>query len=493
VSRRVVVVGAGLAGLSTACQLARSHEVVVVERSCAPGGRAGSLTLDGDRFDTGPTVLTMPDLVERCFAAAGAEMSRYLTLRPVDPMYRACYPDGSELRVRHGRDAMSEEIAAVCGAGAVDGFHRFCIWLRELYELEMPNFIERNWESPVDLVRPLGPALALLRAGGFRRLEPKVRSFFDDERLVRLFSFQSLYAGVAPYQALALYGVITYMDTVNGVVVPDGGMHALPLAMARAAADAGVQFRYGSAVERISRSTRDGAVTAVDLEDGEHIATDTVVSTVDLPMLYRSLVSDVPPPRRVRGSRFSPSALVWHAGVRGTLPSGAEHHNLHFGVGWHDAFRSLLRDGSRMADPSLLVTIPTIDEPGMAPPDGHVLYVLEPVPNLSAEIDWKTERARAQCDLLEHVDRLGYPIEVEVDQLVDPTDWLADGLECGTPFSFAHTFRQTGPFRAANREPRVPGLFFAGSSTVPGVGVPMVLVSGMLAADRVRAYNGVTP
>jgi phytoene desaturase len=463
-----------------------------VERSSGPGGRAGSLTLDGYRFDTGPTVLTMPDLVEQCFAAAGADMSRYLTLQPVDPMYRACYADGSELRVLHGRDAMSEEIRTVCGASAVDGFHRFCDWLRDLYELEMPNFIARNWESPLDLARPLGPALALMRAGGFRRLEPKVRSFFDDERLVRLFSFQSLYAGLAPYQALALYAVISYMDTVNGVVVPEGGMHALPLAMARAATDAGVRFHYGAAVERIRRSTAsDGAVIAVDLEGGEHLDADTVVCTVDLPMVYRALLPDVPEPRRLRTGRLSPSALVWHAGVRGPLPAGVAHHNLHFGVAWHDAFRELLRDGTRMADASLLVTVPTVDEPGMAPPGGHVLYVLEPVPNLTAPIDWKMERARAQSDLLERVDRLGYPVDVEVEQLVDPTDWLAEDLAGGTPFSFAHTFRQTGPFRAANREPRVPGLFFAGSSTVPGVGVPMVLISGKLAADRVRAYGGI--
>jgi phytoene desaturase len=145
----------------------------------------------------------------------------------------------------------------------------------------------------------------------------------------------------------------------------------------------------------------------------------------------------------------------------------------------------LLDEGRRMDDPSLLVSIPSIDEPSMAPPGGHSMYVLEPVPNLDADIDWTAERSRVREDLERALTRFGYPTDVEVEALADPTDWGAEGLARGTPFGLAHTFRQTGPFRPANVERRVPGLLFVGSSTVPGVGVPMVLVSGELAARRV--------
>jgi phytoene desaturase len=485
------VVGAGLGGLSAACHLAgRGHDVTVVEAADVPGGRAGTRALGGYRFDTGPTVLTMPDLVERCFLAAGTEMGDLLELVPVDPMYRACFADGSELRVRHGREAMADEIRTVCGPAEAAAFDGFCDWLTRLYRLEVPHFIERNYDSPLDLARPLRPAIELVRLGGFRRLARTVGRHFADDRLRRLFSFQSTYAGLAPYEALALYGVITYMDAVNGVFVPVGGMHALPVALADAAAKAGARFRYGAPVERVllARGT-DGPVRGVRLAGGEVVAADAVVVNADLPVAYRTLLPGLAPPRVARTGSYSPSAVVWHAGVRGDLPAGVGHHNIHFGTAWDSAFRAILRDGVRMPDPSLLVTVPTVDEPAMAPgPGAHVLYVLEPVPNLDGRVDWGAERSRVRDDLAAAVGRLGYPADVEVEHLVDPLDWEAQGMERGTPFALSHKFSQTGPFRPGNVDRRAPGLVFVGSGTVPGVGVPMVLVSGELAADRVDAF-----
>jgi phytoene desaturase len=486
--RSVVVVGAGLGGLAAACHLAGAgYEVTVVEAAGGPGGRAGLLERDGYRFDTGPTVLTMPHLVERCFAAAGVEMGDLLQLVPVDPMYRAVFADGSELRVRQGRAAMTEEVREACGPADAAAFDRFCDWLARLYRTEMPHFIERNYDGPLDLVRPLGPGVELLRLGAFGRLARAVAHRFRDERLRRILSFQSLYAGLAPYEALALYAVITYMDVVNGVVVPLGGMHALPRALAAAAPKAGADLRYEAPVERILLAEGStGHVRGVRLAGGEIVAADAVVCNPDLPVAYRTLLPGLPAPRVVRRGRYSPSAVVWHAGVRGDLPAGAAHHNVHFGRPWDAAFRTLLRHGRRMPEASWLLSIPTLSDPDLAPPGRHVVYALEPVPNLDGRVDWTTERSRARDDLAAAVAAAGYPSDVEVEDLVDPLDWEARGMERGTPFALAHTFRQTGPFRPANVHPAAPGLVFTGSGTVPGVGIPMVLVSGMLAAQRVH-------
>ncbi|MEO7429941.1 MAG: phytoene desaturase family protein, partial [Acidimicrobiales bacterium] len=356
-ARKVVIVGAGLGGLSAACHLTGAgHDVTVIEAGDGPGGRAGSLERGGYRFDTGPTVLTMPHLIERCFQAAGVDGSDLLALRPVDPMYRATFADGSELRVRHGRDAMTEEIRAVCGPKEAAAFAGFCDWLTRMYDLEMPRFIERSFDSPLDLARPLRPALELVRLGAFRKLARTVARHFDDERLQRIFSFQALYAGLAPYEALAIYAVITYMDTVNGVFVPVGGMHQLPLALAAAAEKAGASFRYDTRVERILlQHGTTGPVQGVRLEGGEVVAADVVVANPDLPVAYRTLLPGLEAPRAARRGSYSPSALVWHVGVRGALPPGVEHHNVHFGGEWEGAFRALLRDRTRMPDPSLLV------------------------------------------------------------------------------------------------------------------------------------------
>jgi phytoene desaturase len=490
-ARRVVVVGAGLAGLSAACELVgRGHEVTILERGSVPGGRAGLLELEGFRFDTGPTVLTMPDLLANTFAAAGADMDDLLTLRRLDPLYRATFADGSTIRVRSGRDAMAQELRDTCGPGAAEAFDRYVRWVTELFEVEMPNFIARDYDHPLDLARPLGPALRLARLGGFRKLSSTVASHFADERLQRLFSFQAMYAGLAPQRALALYAVISYMDTVGGVFYPEGGMHAVPSALALAAEKGGATLRYGAAVDRILLAGgTSGQVRGIRLDGGEVVPADAVVATPDLPAVYRTLLPGLDPPRRVRRGSYSPSALVRHAGVRGRPGPEVDHHNIHFGGAWASSFRALLDDGTRMPDPSILVTVPTLDDPGQAPPGCSVLYALEPVPNLDGDLDWTAERPAAAARLAAHVAALGYPDDVVVEHVVDPLDWERDGLERGTPFALSHRFMQTGPFRPSTIERRAPGVVFAGSGTRPGVGVPLVLLSGRLAADRVDALT----
>lgn len=493
----VIVVGAGIAGLAAACHLrGAGHEVTVVEREAGPGGRGLRLERDGFTFDTGPTVLTMVDLVDEALRAVGRRAHDVLDLVRLDPAYRATYADGSTLHVRASHADMRDEIARECGSLDAAAFDEFVAWLRKLYLLEMPHFIDANFDSPLDLVRNPAAAARLVALGGFGRLGPAIRSRFNDPRLHRLFSFQAMYAGLAPEQALAIYAVITYMDSIEGVWFPRGGMRAVPERMADAAAEAGVEFRYGQTVTRLL-TRADGVTAGVavvgsdadgTLQNEEKLGADAVVCTLDLPTAYDRLLPDLTPPRAAARPTYSPSAVVWHLGVRG-VPKGVAHHNIHFGHAWDEAFEDLLTAGVRMRDPSRLVSVPSLDDPSAAPEGCSTLYVLEPVPNLKVgRIDWATERPRIREDLLAFLDREGYPTDIVTEELVDPTDWARAGMAGGTPFALAHTFTQTGPFRPSNVERRRPGLFFAGSGTVPGVGVPMVLVSGKLAARRVADY-----
>ena len=486
---RVVVIGAGFGGLSAAAHLVGGrHEVTVVEREATAGGRATSVREDGFTLELGPTVFTMPDLLDATFAAMGSTRSDHVTLDPLDPMYRAVFADGSSLLVRRGRAAMSNEIHEFAGRREAGVFHEFCDWVTELYEAEMPNFIDANFDTPFDMVRRWRAAVELVRAGGLRRLDRGVASFFHDERLQRVFSFQSMYAGVAPHAALALYSVITYMDTVAGVYSVRGGVSSAARGLAAAAAAAGVEFRYDTSVSRI---LRDGAGTAigVELSTGERLLADAVVCNADLPVAYRTLLGGVDAPRVARRGRYSPSCVLWSAGVRAAPPHDAARHNLHFGAAWGDAFDDVIDRGRRMSDPSMLVSIPSVDDPTVAPAGASTISALEPVPNLDGKVDWLRDGGRIVDDLRARVASAGYDVDdVAVERVIDPLGWEAMGLERGTPFALAHTWRQTGPLRPANRDARVPGLFFTGSSTVPGVGVPMVLLSGKLAAQRVTDY-----
>lgn len=484
----VVVIGAGLSGLSAACHLiGQGHEVTVVERHHTAGGRGLRLHQDGFTFDTGPTVMTMPDLVNDALRAIGTSIGDVLPMRLLDPAYRACYSDGSQIMVRHGVEAMRQEISDTCGSVDAAAFVDFAAWLRQLYRVEMPHFIDANFDSPLDLLGSPGAAAKLVRLGGFRRLGPVIRDWFADERLHRLFSFQALYAGLSPEKALALYAVITYMDSIEGVWFPEGGMDAVPAAMAAAVAKAGADVRYNATVDRFALDRR-GAVAGVVLDDGEQIRADAVVCTLDLPTAYDKLLPQLKAPRLVRSGSYSPSAVVWHIGAKGQPAPGTSHHNIHFGDDWNGSFKALIDDKTLMPDPSRLVTVPTLTDPTLAPSGDSVMYVLEPVPNLSSSIDWARERGPMKERLHGFLEANGYPTEVVSEEFVTPVEWEQMGMHEGTPFALAHTFLQTGPFRPGNVEKRVPGLVFAGSGTVPGVGVPMVLISGKLAAQRVSSY-----
>jgi phytoene desaturase len=489
----VVVVGAGLAGLAAACHLqGAGYQVTVVEREPVPGGRAGRYDADGFGFDTGPTVMTMPDLVADALRAVGAELADVLPMTKLDPAYRARFADGSTIMVRSGHEAMRDEIEQTCGSVDAAAFDEFVTWLRRLYIAEMPHFIDHNFDSPLGLLHKPSAAAALLRLGAFGKLGNAVRRRFADPRLHRLFSFQAMYAGLAPDDALALYAVITYMDSINGVYFPVGGMHAIPAAMALAAEKAGTEFRYGETATEIVRrpESAGGGVAGVRLAGGEQLRADAVVCTLDLPVAYEKLLPDLAPPRALARGDYSPSCVVWHVGVRG-LPTGdTAHHNIHFGTAWGEAFDDLLTRGTLMRDPSRLVTLHSLDEPSLAPEGCSTLYVLEPVPNLTGTVDWTQEAGPMRERLFTFLGEQGYPTDIVTEQLVTPLDWQAQGMAQGTPFALAHTFPQTGPFRPKNVERRLPGMVFAGSNTVPGVGVPMVLISGKLAAARVSDYLG---
>ena len=484
-SSRVVVVGAGLAGLSAALHLAgRGREVTVVERESWPGGRAGRLDVNGYRLDTGPTVLTMPEIIDDAFAAVGETRSARLDLMTVDPAYRAQFADGSSLDVHSDADRMASAIREFADATQAAGYLKLRDWLTRLYATEFDGFIGRNFDSPLSLVNPQLARLAAI--GGFRKWDTMINRHITDERLRRVFTFQSLYAGVAPRQALAVYAVIAYMDTISGVFFPRGGMRALPDALAAAATDAGVRFVYDATVTGLERAG--DRVAAVHTDQDQRIACDAVVLTTELPTTYTLLGRE---PRRIGRLRPAPSAVVIHVGCPRT-PSADDtlaHHNIVFGGQWEQTFTDIIRDGRLMQDPSLLVTRPTASDPSLAPPDHDLFYVLAPAPNLTrGVVDWSRVGDSYTDQLLQIVgDRLvpGLPDGADVLHVVNPADWARQGMIAGTPFALAHTFAQTGPFRPANTVRGIDNAVLAGSSTVPGVGVPTAMISGRLAADRV--------
>ncbi|MEU6426925.1 phytoene desaturase family protein [Microbispora sp. NPDC046973] len=497
----IVVIGAGLGGLSAAMRLAGAgREVTVVEAADAPGGCCGTATLGSHRFDTGPSVLTMPGVLADTFAAAGQDLERWLPLRRLDPYYRLTFHDGSRLDVVAGADAMAEQVRALCGPAEAGRYRRFRRLLGEMFEAEWSAFIDRDMTRLRALARPYA-LMRLAALGGFRRLDGLVRRHLTDERLIRAHTFQALYVGLSPRRALGIYAVIAHMDTVGGVYFPrEGGMHAVPRAMAAAAEKAGAVFRYGV---RATRIETDGAgVAAVRLDTGERLAARHAVVAFDLVRAHGRRGGDGLLPEeaadwRLRRPRFSPSCLVAHFALD-RRPEGQAHHTLHFGREWETTFAAL-EAGRPQPDPSLLVTCPHNHGPHNHGPHNHgphnhgpagggpaVLSVLEPTANTRGGADWTTLTPRLLDRMVDRLDRLGYGDLSGTPRLVfDPPAWRRRGHSAGTPFALDARFTQTAWFRPSGAARRVPGLHFAGMYTAPGVGVPPVLISGRLAAERI--------
>jgi phytoene desaturase len=482
---RVVVVGAGLAGLATALRLrGAGREVTVVERGSGPGGRAGRIEEKGYALDTGPSVFTAPEVLADTLGAVGEKLDDRLEMLPLASSYRAQFADGSSLDVKTAPEAFAAEVARVCGPGEADALRRYLADLAELYRLQLTTFIDRNLDSPLDL---LGPELwQLARRGGFGRLSSHVGRYFTDDRLRRLFSFQALYAGVSPFRAIAAYAVIAQLDIGAGVWHPRGGIAAVPRALAGAAGDAGVELRYDVDVTGLTTSGQ--RVTGVRLADGELLPADAVVVTADAPW---RLVPGLRAPRR---PVWSPSCVALHLGVRTPLP-GQAHHTISFGDAWEQVFDELTRTGRPMSDPSLLISVPSVTDRSLAPGNGQVLSVVAPAPNLdrrsggNPDLDWDGLAPRYREELLATLEARGFTgvtDAIEVEHMDTPRTWADQGMAAGTPFALAHTFGQTGPFRPSTLPRRGPeNVVLAGSSVQPGVGVPMVLISGRLAAERI--------
>ncbi|WP_067547347.1 phytoene desaturase family protein [Nocardia crassostreae] len=495
-SDRIAVVGAGLSGLAAALHLAGAgRRVTVLERADHAGGRVGLYRGADYEIDSGATILTLPELVDEALAAVGqTRESAGLRILPMAPAYRARFADGTVVGVYSDPEEMAGEVARVRDTAAAQRYRRLRDWLRAVYEAEFGHFMDTNFDSPLDMVRHPRKRAALAKLvglGAFGRLGPKVARLMGDDQLARLFSFQALFAGMAPNRALGVYGAIPYMDTCLGVYYPEGGMWAIADALARALVAAGGTVEFGAEVVGIDYTGR--RATAVHTDDGRAWPCDAVVVTADIGALERFGL------RRRRGLRASPSAVVAH----GTVPAEVAahwpvqaHHTIDFGTEWDRTFTEIAaaRRGRLMSDPSLLLTRPALTDPALHidRPDGvryEPLSLLAPCPNLdAAPLDWDRLAPHYLRELLETLESRGYQgisQHFRIDHLDTPRTWKNKGMLAGTPFAAAHLFRQTGPFRTRNLVPGRDNVVLAGSGTVPGVGVPTVLLSGKLAAARI--------
>jgi phytoene desaturase len=486
---KVIVVGAGVGGMAAACRLARlGAEVEIFEKNGKAGGRLSNFTEKGFRIDTGPTLLLMPDVLRKFFTDMGRDIGSYLQLAQFDPVYRIYFSDGSVLSPSSDRRKMVEEIGRINPNDAKE-YERYLADFGKYYDTAINDFIMKNFDSPADMISA-GGIRSLFSGGAMRDLYSKTADYFSDPRVRILFSLQSVYIGAAPNRLPAVYGLIPYIEFTGGVWYPRGGLYAIAEALSGICRELGVKIHTSRPVRRIL--VRNGAAAGVELDDGEQVGADAVIANSDLPYTYLSLIGREERPhmsdRKVKGLKTSCSAFMIYWGLEGAVD--LPHHAFLLPDDFMRTFGDIFDRQKMPHEPGIYVANPALHDPTVAPPGKSVLYVLVPVPNLSAGIDWKTEGGKLRRRVIERLEGIGVrDIEkrIVMERIVTPEDWkLGLNLDLGAAFGLSPILSQSAAFRPHNKDGRIKNLYFVGASTHPGSGIPIVLMSAELIERRFR-------
>jgi len=488
--KHVAIIGAGMGGLATALRLRHlGYRVTVLEKQGRPGGRSNVMEEQGFRVDTGPTILVMKSTFEEMYRSIGQDIDARLEFVQLDPNYRVYFHDDTYIDLYSNMARLAQEVDKV-EPGSAERLFRFIGEGAKKYELGM-DFVTRNYDRITDLANPEA-GLRLLQTKAHQNLYRQVSEFFNhNDKLSKAFSFHSMFLGLSPFDALAMYSLITYADLALGMWYPRGGVYRIVEDMLSLAEEMDVTIRTHSPVDEIL--VTESRVTGVRLESGEKVQADLVVSNADLPYTYRKLIPEQHrrgyPDRRLERMDYACSGYILYLGLDRTY-SQAQHQALYFSQDYQANLDAIFKTKTLPAEPSFHLNIPTVTDASLAPPGHSLVYILAPMPNLEANIDWDQAAPVVRDKLLAQLERI---LDPEIREHIiwerdyRPTDWLKDiNAVHGTAFgSLSQGFFQSSYFRPHNRARDIDGLYFVGQGTYPGIGMPMVMISSRLVTERI--------
>ncbi|MBD3157283.1 MAG: phytoene desaturase [Candidatus Lokiarchaeota archaeon] len=486
--RNVCVVGGGLGGLAAAIRIqANGHEVTLLEKRHQLGGRAGVFTEKGYTFDTGPTIVTPPTVVHDVFEAAGKKLEDYVELERVLPKYRLYFPDGTTMDYGGYEDNIAE--IQKMSPEDVDGYRKFLDKVKPIYELGFEKFGSMPFETIWSMAKM---APAGLRYKAYKSVYGFVSDYVDDERLRMALSFNPLFIGGNPFDATAIYTLITYIEEKHGVWWVKGGTHKLVDAMGQVFEELGGTIKLNSEVIAIPVD-RSGAVEGVETSDGKYYDADIVVCNSDVAETYISLIDERQrsknSDKRYRKADWSMSLFMVYFGVEKTYPD-MTHHSIVFGPRYRGLIDDIFKNNVIPDDFSTYLHIPTRTDPELAPPGCETMYACTPVTNLDSNTDWETKKADFKNHILEHLDERVLPgllDNLAVERVFTPQDFKDEfNSYKGTAFSLQPLLMQSGYFRPHNRSRDIKGLYLVGAGTHPGAGVPSVIMSADITTDLIQ-------
>ena len=489
---RAIVVGGGVGGLSVAIHLAlRDYRVSIFESNSRVGGRANLLEFDGFKFDTGPSLLNYPWVFDDLFQAAGTSLAQELDLIRVDPAIKFYWPDKQTFQLSSDLTRLSQECRRLDPRDGV-GLFNFLKDARRKYNLSFDRLVTRNADSPLSWFLASG-VTNLTKLGLFRSMDSQLSKHFKSNKIIEAFGSYGMYLGGAPYDLPGIFSIIPFGELERGLWLPKGGMYGLIEAMERVAVRLGVEVRTSSPVQSID--SENGRVSGITLPDGSKESAPIVVSNVDVPTTMmrlldgksKALTKGYKPPR------MTPGVITYYLAIDRELPE-LNHHSVFLPENPKQAYDQLMNQGRVPKDLPFYVSVASNTDHSLAPAGKSSVFLLAPVPLLShmSGTDWQMVTEQLQSQMFRRMNDHGIAIsekDVLSQKTWSPVDWSDQfGLFDGSAFGAAHNFRQIGPFRPRNISSDINGLFFTGASTTPGTGVPMCVLSGKMAADRIAEW-----
>ncbi|HRI03604.1 MAG TPA: phytoene desaturase family protein [Pyrinomonadaceae bacterium] len=495
-NKKVVIIGAGIGGLGAAGLFAKKgYDVTVVEKNANLGGRANIFEHGGFRFDMGPSWYLAPDIFEHYFNLVGERVEDHLELKRLSPSYRIFFRNnGDPLDINSDIEIDTATFEAI-ETGAGEKLRAYLKQSKYQYEVATQSFMFKNYDRIWDFfnkrVMTEGQKLSV-----FSTMHKFVSKFFTSKKLQQVMEYTMVFLGTSPYEAPALYNLMSHMDFNQGVFYPQGGFYELIKALANIAEKNGAVLRTNSPVEKII--VRDGKAVGVRIEGDEFIEADLVISNADMWFTETRLLDIAQQTHKEKywqKRTMAPSAFIMYLGVSEKLPS-LVHHNLLFSEDWRKNFDEIYKDPCLPDEPSLYVCAPSVTDPSVAPEGKENLFVLVPIASDLAITDEQKEiyADRVLALMEQEMNLQGLREKIEYKRIYTVENFAADyNAFKGSALGLAHTLRQTAIFRPKNKSKKIENLFYVGAGTNPGIGTQICLISAELAYKRVHDITTAEP
>ncbi|TLS36077.1 phytoene desaturase family protein [Pseudalkalibacillus caeni] len=488
-TKKVAIIGGGLGGLSTAISMAsEGHSVTVFEKNERAGGKLNIRTGKGYSFDTGPSILTMPWVLEQLFGRAGRNIHDYLTIQRIEPQWRTFFEDGTTIDVTSDIPSMRHQLKSLSPEDA-SSFFDYLAYCSKMYDLNMKSFYKKSLSGLNDL-RSMHSFKELMAMDPMRTMDQATKKHFKDERLQQLFNFFIMYIGSSPYHAPAVLSQLAHVQFGLGIYYVKGGMYKIAEAMLQLCDELGVEVKTNQEVTEIVTEGSDA--TALKFQDGTVVEADLFVSNLEAIPAYKKLLNNHPASEKTTESlkKYEPtvSGLVMLLGVDKKYDQLA-HHNFFFSKDPEKEFREIFDEGKPAVDPTVYIGVSSKSDPDQAPEGKENLFILTHVPPLKDGESWESYREQYRNLVLNKLERMGLDdirdhVEFDYEFIPDDIERLY-GANGGSIYGVNTDRKKNGGFKIPARSSLLSNLYFAGGSTHPGGGVPMVTLSGQLTSDLI--------